>query len=297
MVPRYIPAPQTTMQNIVIIGAGTMGNGIAHTAAAAGLDVKIIDVADTYLQKAVSTIAANLQRSVDKGKITTGVRDLTLERIRATTEMNLERADIVVEAIVENLEAKTALFQRLDKEAPPPCILASNTSSISITKLAAATQRPDRVIGMHFMNPVPVMALVEVIRGIATSDDTYQKVEGLAKKMGKTAIEVNDYPGFVSNRVLMPMINEAIFALFEGVATAEAIDGVMKLGMNHPMGPLALADFIGLDVCLAILRVLEDGFGDPKYRPCPLLVKMVDAGWLGKKSGRGFYDYRKATSS
>jgi 3-hydroxybutyryl-CoA dehydrogenase len=199
----------------------------------------------------------------------------------------------VIEAIIEKTEAKTQLFATLDRVTRPDCILASNTSSISITKIAAATQRPDKVIGMHFMNPVPVMTLVEVIRGIATSDETWQKVEDLAKRMGKTPIEVNDYPGFISNRVLMPMINEAIFALYEGVATREAIDGVMKLGMNHPMGPLTLADFIGLDVCLAILRVLEQGFGDPKYRPCPLLVKMVDAGWLGRKSGRGFYDYRK----
>ncbi|MGZ7030363.1 MAG: 3-hydroxyacyl-CoA dehydrogenase NAD-binding domain-containing protein, partial [Thermoanaerobaculia bacterium] len=198
---------------------------------------------------------------------------------------------LVIEAIIENVAAKTQLFQTLDRVTKPDCILASNTSSISITKMAAATKRPDKVIGMHFMNPVPVMALVEVIRGIATSDETYRRVEELAKKMGKTAIEVNDYPGFISNRVLMPMINEAIFTLYEGVATPEAIDGVMKLGMNHPMGPLTLADFIGLDVCLAILRVLEDGFGDPKYRPCPLLVKMVDAGWLGRKSGRGFYNY------
>jgi 3-hydroxybutyryl-CoA dehydrogenase len=205
----------------------------------------------------------------------------------------ITEADIVIEAIIEQLEAKTELFAKLDKVTRPDCILASNTSSISITKIAAATARPDKVIGMHFMNPVPVMTLVEVIRGIATSDETWQKVEDLSKKMGKTPIEVNDYPGFISNRVLMPMINEAIFSLYEGVATREAIDGVMKLGMNHPMGPLTLADFIGLDVCLAILRVLEQGFGDPKYRPCPLLVKMVDAGWLGRKSGRGFYEYSK----
>jgi len=281
------------MTAFVVIGAGTMGNGIAHTAAAAGFDVTLIDVGDELLQRALKTISGNLQRGVDKGKMTAEEKDAVLGRIRTATDVaQLGAADIVVEAIIENLQAKLDLFARLDAIAPPETILASNTSSISITKIAAITKRPDKVIGMHFMNPVPVMTLVEVIRGIATSDDTYQRVESLAKQMGKTPIEVNDYPGFVSNRVLMPMINEAIFALYEGVATAKAIDGVMKLGMNHPMGPLALADFIGLDVCLAILRVLEDGFGDPKYRPCPLLVKMVDAGWLGKKSGRGFYDYR-----
>ena len=283
------------MNKIVVIGGGTMGNGIAHTAAAAGLDVFLVDVTDEILRRAVSTITSNLQRGVDKGKMTAEERDAVVGRIRPTIDMNgaVADADIVIEAIIEKLEAKTQLFEKLDRVTRPECILASNTSSISITKIAAATKRPDKVIGMHFMNPVPVMTLVEVIRGIATSDDTWLKVEDLAKRMGKTPIEVNDYPGFISNRVLMPMINEAIFTLYEGVATREAIDGVMKLGMNHPMGPLTLADFIGLDVCLAILRVLEEGFGDPKYRPCPLLVKMVDAGWLGKKSGRGFYDYRK----
>ena len=282
------------MKNIVVIGGGTMGNGIAHTAAASGFDVSLVDVSDSILQRAVSTITANLQRGVDKGKMTAEERDAIVGRIRPSADMKVvEDADLVIEAIIENLDAKTKLFTTLDQSTRPDCILASNTSSISITRIAAATKRPDKVIGMHFMNPVPVMTLVEVIRGIATSDETWQKVEDLAKRMGKTPIEVNDYPGFISNRVLMPMINEAIFTLYEGVATREAIDGVMKLGMNHPMGPLTLADFIGLDVCLAILRVLEQGFGDPKYRPCPLLVKMVDAGWLGKKSGRGFYDYRK----
>ena len=282
------------MKNIVVIGGGTMGNGIAHTAAASGFDVTLVDVNETILQRAVTTITANLQRGVDKGKMTAEERDAIVGRIRPTTDVEaIAEADIVIEAIIEKLEAKTELFARLDKVTGPDCILASNTSSISITKIAAATQRPDKVIGMHFMNPVPVMTLVEVIRGIATSDETWQKVEDLSKRMGKTPIEVNDYPGFISNRVLMPMINEAIFTLYEGVATREAIDGVMKLGMNHPMGPLTLADFIGLDVCLAILRVLEQGFGDPKYRPCPLLVKMVDAGWLGRKSGRGFYEYSK----
>ena len=282
------------MRNIVVIGGGTMGNGIAHTAAATGFDVRLVDVSDAALERAVKTITANLQRGVDKGKMSAEERDSVLGRIGTTTELeSVSDADIVIEAIVENLDAKTSLFAQLDRITGAGCILASNTSSISITKIAAATKRPDKVIGMHFMNPVPVMTLVEVIRGIATSDDTWTKVEDLAKRMGKTAIEVNDYPGFISNRVLMPMINEAIFSLYEGVATREAIDGVMKLGMNHPMGPLTLADFIGLDVCLAILRVLETGFGDPKYRPCPLLVKMVDAGWLGRKSGRGFYEYSK----
>jgi 3-hydroxybutyryl-CoA dehydrogenase len=282
------------MNNIVVIGAGTMGNGIAHTAAASGMNVTLIDVDKPILDRAMNTISSNLQRGVDKGRMTADEKQSALDRVRTTTDMQaVASADIVIEAIIENLAAKRSLFEKLDQSTPPACILASNTSSISITKMASATKRPDKVIGMHFMNPVPVMPLVEVIRGIATSDDTYQRVEGLSKKMGKTAIEVNDYPGFVSNRVLMPMINEAIFALYEGVATADAIDGVMKLGMNHPMGPLQLADFIGLDVCLAILRVLEEGFGDPKYRPCPLLVKMVDAGWLGRKSGRGFFAYGK----
>lgn len=281
------------MKNIVVIGAGTMGNGIAHAAAAAGFDVTLVDVVADLLQRALSTISANLQRGVDKGKMTAAEKVAVAARIRTATDLEtVATAGIVIEAIIENLAAKLDLFSKLDAIAGPECILASNTSSISITKIAAVTKRPDKVIGMHFMNPVPVMALVEVICGMATSDDTFQRVESLAKQMGKTAIEVNDYPGFVANRVLMPMINEAIFALYEGVATAASIDGVMKLGMNHPMGPLTLADFIGLDVCLAILRVLEEGFGDPKYRPCPLLVKMVDAGWLGRKSGRGFYDYR-----
>ncbi len=282
------------MQKIVVIGAGTMGNGIAHTAAASGFATTLIDVNQQILDKALSTISANLQRGVDKGKMTADEKQAVLGRIRAVPSVEeASGADLVVEAIVENVEAKTSLFEKLDQITRPECILASNTSSISITKIAASTKRPDKVIGMHFMNPVPVMTLVEVIRGIATSDETYKRVEEMSKQMGKTPIEVNDYPGFISNRVLMPMINEAIFALYEGVATPEAIDGVMKLGMNHPMGPLTLADFIGLDVCLAILRVLEEGFGDPKYRPCPLLVKMVDAGWLGRKSGRGFYTYTK----
>jgi len=280
------------MKNVVVIGAGTMGNGIAHTAAMTGFDVTLIDLSEQILERGMSTITKNLQRGVDKGKMTADERDAITGRIRAASRVDEGAgADIVIEAISENVEAKLSLFRQLDSLTTPDCILASNTSSISITRIAAATKRPDKVIGMHFMNPVPIMPLVEVIRGIATSDETYKVVEELSRRMQKTPIEVNDSPGFVSNRVLMPMINEAIFSLYEGVATAEAIDGVMKLGMNHPMGPLTLADFIGLDVCLAILRVLEEGFGDPKYRPCPLLVKMVDAGWLGRKSGRGFFDY------
>ena len=282
------------MKNIVVIGAGTMGNGIAHTAAANGFEVTLIELGQEFLDRGLQTISANLQRGVDKQKMTAEEKSAILGRIHGSTSLDdAGRADIVIEAILESLPAKVELFSRLDRITPPHCILASNTSSISITKIAAATKRPGQVIGMHFMNPVPIMTLVEVIRGIATSGDTYARVEELAKQLGKTPIEVNDYPGFISNRVLMPMINEAIFTLYEGVATKEAIDGVMKLGMNHPMGPLTLADFIGLDVCLAILRVLESGFGDPKYRPCPLLVKMVDAGWLGRKSGRGFYTYTK----
>ena len=283
------------MKKIVVIGAGTMGNGIAHTAAMTGFDVTLIEQTEALVTRGMNTISSNLQRGVDKGKMAADEKETILGRIKTSTDMNdAAGADIVIEAIIESLDAKVALFRQLDELTGPECILASNTSSISITKIGAATKRPEQVIGMHFMNPVPVMTLVEVIRGIATSDATYQRVEELSKQMGKTPIEVNDYPGFVANRVLMPMINEAIFALYEGVATADAIDGVMKLGMNHPMGPLTLADFIGLDICLAILRVLEQGYGDPKYRPCPLLVKMVDAGWLGRKSGRGFYDYRKA---
>ena len=280
------------MKKIAVVGGGTMGNGIAHTAAQTGHEVTLLEVSAELLDKALGTIRKNLQRGVDKGKMTAEDRDAVLGRIRTTTSVDdLVDAELIVEAVVENLEVKLGLFRRLDQIAAPGAILASNTSSISITKLAAATQRPGQVIGMHFMNPVPVMTLVEVIRGIATSDETWKRVDELARAMGKTPIEVNDYPGFVSNRVLMPMINEAIFAVYEGVATAESIDGVMKLGMNHPMGPLTLADFIGLDVCLAILRVVEAGFGDPKYRPCPLLVKLVVAGWLGRKSGRGFYEY------
>ena len=280
------------VETIGVVGSGTMGNGIAHTAAQYGRRVILVDIEKGLLDRAMATIDRNLQRGVDKGKLNVAEKSAILGRIEATTATDrLAQADFVVEAIFEDEAAKKALFARLDAVARPGVILASNTSSISVTRLAAVTKRPERVIGMHFMNPVPVMKLVEVIRGLGSSDETCATVVGLAKKLGKIPVEVRDFPGFVSNRVLMPLINEAIFCLYEGVATPEAIDTVMKLGMNHPMGPLTLADFIGLDVCLAILRVLEQGFGDPKYRPCPVLVKMVDAGWLGRKTNKGFYDY------
>jgi 3-hydroxybutyryl-CoA dehydrogenase len=280
------------IRTIGVVGAGQMGSGIAHVAAASGARVILADSAPGIVAKAKASIARNLDREVSKGKRTPDECAAALGRISETDDLDrLAPADLVIEAVTENEEIKKSIFRRLDALVAAGAILASNTSSISITRLAAATSRPDRFIGMHFMNPVPVMALVEVIRGIATSDETAQAVRELAERMGKTPIFCNDFPGFVSNRVLMPMINEAIYALYEGVAEKEAIDGIMKLGMNHPMGPLALADFIGLDTCLAILRVLHDGLGDPKYRPCPLLVKMVDAGWVGRKSGRGFYAY------
>ncbi len=280
------------IRSLGVVGGGQMGAGIAHVAAASGCAVVLVDVAEPLLAKARSSIEKNLDREVAKGKRSAEEKAGALSRLTATMDLQaLADADAVVEAIVENESVKKELFGKLDVICKPDAILASNTSSISITRLAAATRRPDRFIGMHFMNPVPVMALVEVIRGMATSDATAGAVDELARRMGKTPIVCNDYPGFVSNRVLMPMINEAVEALREGVATKEAIDGIMKLGMNHPMGPLQLADFIGLDTCLAILRVLQEGFGDPKYRPSPLLVRMVDAGWLGRKSGRGFYEY------
>jgi len=283
------------IRTVGVVGGGQMGNGIAHVAAAAGCAVLMSDLEDRFLVKARESIERNLEREVSKGKRTAEEKRAALDRISTSTDLSkLAAADLVIEAIVENEEAKRALFTQLDGLCPAATLFASNTSSISITRLAAATRRPDRFIGMHFMNPVPVMSLVEVIRGIATSEETSASVEALARRMGKTPIFCNDDPGFISNRVLMPMINEAIEALREGVATREAIDGIMKLGMNHPMGPLQLADFIGLDTCLAILRVLQHGFGDPRYRPSPLLVKMVDAGWLGKKSGRGFYEYETA---
>jgi 3-hydroxybutyryl-CoA dehydrogenase len=283
------------IRSLGVVGGGQMGAGIAHVAAASGLEVTLLDVDARLTDLARATISKNLEREVSKGKRTAEDRDAALGRLRTTTCLeDLAAADAVVEAIVENEAVKKELFGRLDAIARPGALLASNTSSISITRLAAATKRPESFIGMHFMNPVPMMPLVEVIRGMATSDATAAAVDALARRMGKTPIVCNDDPGFVSNRVLMPMINEAIEALREGVATREAIDGIMKLGMNHPMGPLTLADFIGLDTCLAILRVLQDGFGDPKYRPSPLLVRMVDAGWLGKKSGKGFYEYPAA---
>jgi len=282
------------MKQAAVVGGGTMGNGIAHVFALNGWSVTLIDAAPAALDKALKTIRANLERQAKKGTIPADAVEAALARIRTAGDLqDAAGADIALEAVSENPQVKFAVFQALDKALGPDAILASNTSSISITELAAKTGRPDRVVGMHFMNPVPMMELVEVIRGHATSDATTASVMDLSRALGKTPVEVNDYPGFVANRVLMPMINEAIFCVMEGVATPEAIDTVMKLGMAHPMGPLALADFIGLDVCLAILEVLHRGLGDDKYRPCPLLRRMVAAGDLGRKSGKGFYDYRK----
>jgi len=280
------------IQRVGVVGAGTMGNGIAHVFARSGFNVTLCDVEQRFLDRGLDAISKNLEREASKGKITADDKAASLKRITAVTDRSkLAACDFVVEAATEKLEIKTEIFRDLDKVCRPEVVLSSNTSSISITKLAALTKRPDKVIGMHFFNPVPVMKLVEVIRGLATSQETFQTVRDLALKLEKTPVEVNDAPGFVSNRVLMPLLNEAMYAVMEGVATPEAVDEVFKLGMAHPMGPLTLADFIGLDVCLDIMRVLQDGLGDPKYRPCPLLIKMVDAGWRGKKSGRGFYKY------
>ncbi len=280
------------IKRIGVVGSGTMGNGIAHVFAQSGYEVSLLDTSAGALERALNTIASNLDRLVKKETITAPDKDATLSRIVPTTDLTaMGKCQVVIEAVFEELGAKTKLFRDLDAICPDETILASNTSSLPITQLAGVTKRPDRFIGMHFMNPVPVMKLVELIRGIATSDATYDLIKDLTATLGKTPVAVNDYPGFVSNRVLMPMINEAIFAVMEGVANPEDIDTVMRLGMNHPMGPLALADFIGLDVCLAIMEVLHQGYADSKYRPCPLLRKMVQAGYLGRKSGRGFYSY------
>jgi len=277
---------------IAVLGAGTMGNGIAHVIARAGLKVVLADVAQAALDRGLATVRTNLAREVAKERLTEEQADEALRRITLTTDLQaLDRVGFAIEAATEQFAVKAKLFAELDRILPPEAILASNTSSISITKLAAVTRRPEQVIGMHFFNPVPVMKLVEVIRGLQTSQATFDQVQALSVHLGKAPVEVNDAAGFVSNRVLMPMINEAIFAVMEGVAKAEAVDQVFQMGMAHPMGPLTLADFIGLDVCLDIMRVLQEGIGDPKYRPCPLLVRMVDAGWLGRKSGRGFYSY------
>ncbi|KAA3623144.1 MAG: 3-hydroxybutyryl-CoA dehydrogenase [Bacteroidetes bacterium] len=281
------------MKNISVIGAGTMGNGIAHVFAMKGYTVNLIDIAPDALEKAIATISKNLGRMVAKEKISEAEKDATLANITTFTDMSegVKNADLVVEAATENVDLKLKIFAMMDEHAPEAAILATNTSSISITKIAAATKRPEKVIGMHFMNPVPIMKLIEVIRGYSTTDEVTSTIMELSRNLGKVPVEVNDYPGFVANRILMPMINEAIYTLFEGVAGVEEIDTVMKLGMAHPMGPLQLADFIGLDVCLSILEVLYDGFGNPKYAPCPLLVNMVTAGKMGRKTGEGFYAY------
>ena len=280
------------IKKVMVLGAGQMGGGIAQVCAQAGLEVVLRDINDELVERGMKLIEKNLSRSVEKGRMTEDEKNVILGRFTTTLSLaDGKDADLVIEAIVEDAKIKRETFAALDEICPPHAILASNTSSLPITQIAAATKRPEKVIGMHFMNPVPVMKLVEVIRGIATSDETYQVIDNLSKKLDKVPVEVNDFPGFVSNRILLPMINEAVYCLMEGVGTVEGIDTVMKLGMNHPMGPLALADLIGLDTCLAIMEVLYDGFKDSKYRPCPLLRKYVSAGWLGRKSGRGFYTY------
>lgn len=281
-----------SIQKIMVIGAGQMGSGIAQVCAMSGYDVILHDLKAAFVDKGLTNIVNHLSRQVEKGKLTVAAKEATIARLTASTDLqNAAKVDLVIEAAVENMEIKAKLFAELDQIAPEHTILATNTSSLPITEIAAATERPTKVIGMHFMNPVPVMKLVEIIRGLATADEVYVTIEEMAKSLGKVPVEVNDFPGFVANRILLPMINEAIYTLYEGVATKEAIDEVMKLGMNHPMGPLTLADFIGLDTCLYIMETLHEGFGDDKYRPCPLLRKYVKAGWLGKKTGRGFYEY------
>ncbi|MCK6259253.1 3-hydroxybutyryl-CoA dehydrogenase [Fictibacillus sp. KIGAM418] len=280
------------VKTIMVIGAGQMGSGIAQVCAMANYKVFLHDLKEDFVQRGLDSISRQLSRQVEKGRMAAEEREAVLERLHPSTSIqNAADADLVIEAVVENMDVKTQMFKMLDEMAPEHAILASNTSSLPITEIAAVTKRPERVIGMHFMNPVPVMKLVEIIRGLQTSDEVYNVIETVTKQVGKVPVEVNDFPGFISNRILMPMINEAIFALYEGVAEPEAIDEIMKLGMNHPMGPLTLADFIGLDTCLYIMETLQEGFGDDKYRPCPLLRKYVKAGWLGKKSGKGFYTY------